>query len=59
MTMYICGTRTNSGAFLVAEGDNIKILLSGINKQEEIGKGLWILIDKKDTKTELGIIYGS
>lgn len=57
--MYIFGITTNSGAFLVAVEDNTKILLKGISKQKEIGKGLWILIDKKDTKIELGIISAS
>ena len=56
-TIYRNYETTNSEGILVAVKDNIKTVTMQTHKQEQVGEGLWILIDNKKTKLKLGVIY--
>ena len=58
-TIYRNDKTANSGGILVAVKDNIKTVTMQTHKQEQVGEGLWILIDNKKTKLKLGEIHAS
>ena len=47
----------NSDGILVAVKDNLKTVTMEAHKQEQVGGGLWILIDNKKTKLKLGVMH--
>ena len=56
-TIYRNDETADSGGILVAVKDNIKTVTMQAHKQEQIGEGLWILIENEKTKLKLGLIY--
>ena len=56
-TIYRNDKTANNGGILVAIKDNIKAMTMRIHKKDQVGQGLWILIENKNTRLKLGVIY--
>ena len=56
-SIYRCDKTANGGGILAAVKYDIKTSTMKTYKQEKAGQGLWMLIDSKNTRIELGVVY--
>ena len=56
-SIYRCDKTVNGGGILAAVKYDIKTSAMKTYKQDKSGQGLWMLIDSKNTRIELGVVY--
>ena len=49
---------SNSRGFLVAIKENLKTIVVEVNREEEIGQTLWVLLNNEKTQVRMGVTYG-
>ena len=48
----------NSRGILIAINEKLKTIVVEVNREEEIGQTLWVLLNNQKTQVRMGVIYG-
>ena len=48
----------NSRGILIAIKEKLKTIVVEVNREEEIGQTLWVLLNNQKTQVRMGVIYG-
>ena len=56
-TIYRNNKDSNSGGVLIAVKDELKNIVTEVNRQKDIEQSIWILLDNKKVSVRLGVIY--
>ena len=48
----------NSRGILIALKEKLKTIVEEVNREEEIGQTLWVLLNNQKTQVRMGVIYG-
>ena len=51
------GTNSSRG-ILIAIKEKLKTIVVEVNREEEIGQTLWVLLNNQKTQVRMGVIYG-